>query len=452
MIRAELRATLFLAVPMIVAQLALFGQLVVEAILAGHLDGRVLAAVALGGSIGFVGNILCSGVMLAVPPSVAQLDGALRRGEVAALFRQALLLALAVGLVLGAVSYWGGPALIAGIGTPPDLARDATAYLHASALGLPAVAVFFACRGTSEGLSMPRPTVLISAASLIVLLPLGYTLMYNASGVAAQARGAGLAGCLVSTLEAVIFAAWLRFGRPYRGIGWGHGRLGLDWSAQRGLLRIGLPMAGSLLMESGMFSAAALAIGRFGAVQVASHQIALNVAGVAFMVPLGIAYAMTVRIGRAVGEGDRAGIRRAGVVGFGLVLCSQTLSSALIFSLRWPIARLYTTDPEVVAGAAGLLLLAGVFQFGDGFQVAANGALRGIKDARVPMLLTAIAYAAIGLPLGLYLAVGEGLAARGMWVGLIAGLTTAAILLSWRFVRLSRHLIWRGAPTTVGVT
>ena len=297
---------------MIVAQLALFGQLVVEAILAGHLDGRVLAAVALGGSIGFVGNILCSGVMLAVPPSVAQLDGALRRGEVAALFRQALLLALAVGLVLGAVSYWGGPALIAGIGTPPDLARDATAYLRASALGLPAVAVFFACRGTSEGLSMPRPTVLISAASLIVLLPLGYTLMYNASGVAAQARGAGLAGCLVSTLEAVIFAAWLRFGRPYRGIGWGHGRLGLDWSAQRGLLRIGLPMAGSLLMESGMFSAAALAIGRFGAVQVASHQIALNVAGVAFMVPLGIAYAMTVRIGRAVGEGDRAGIRRAG--------------------------------------------------------------------------------------------------------------------------------------------
>lgn len=449
MIRAELRATTRLAVPMIVAQLALFGQLVIESILAGHLDGRTLAAVALGTSVSFLGNMLCSGLMLAVPPSVAQLDGAGRRHEVAMLFRQAILLALVAGTLLGAGMFLGGPALLAAIGTPPALTADATAYLHRAAFGLPAVALFFACRGTSEGLSRPKPTMLISAASLILLLPLGWFLMYRAEG---GAGGAGLAGSIVTTLEAAAYLVWLRVGRAYRGIGWGQGHGGMrpDWRAQRGLLRIGLPMAFSLLMESALFSFAALAIARFGAVPMASHQIALNVAGVAFMVPLGIAYAMTVRIGRAAGAHDPAGIRRAGLAGFGLVLGTQTFSSLIIFSLREPIARLYTTDPAVVAGASALLLLAGVFQFADGLQVAANGALRGIKDASVPMLLTAVSYWAIGMPVGLFLAVGQGLAAPGMWGGLIAGLSAAAILLTRRFARRARHLISRGTPTTVG--
>jgi len=426
----EFRATFRLALPMIVAQLALFGQLVIEAVLAGHLSGRTLAAVALGASISFLANILCSGFMLAVPPTVAQLDGAGRRGEVAAVFRQGLLLALGAGVPLGLATFWGGPWLVAAIGTPDELTRDVTGFLHRSALGLPAVAMFFACRGTSEGLSLPRPTVVISAASLVLLLPLGYGLMYGAFGLAGQgAAGAGLAGSIVCWLEAAAFLAWLRLGRRYRGIGWGHGSFRPDWPLLWSMLRIGLPMAFSLLMESALFSFAGLAIGRFGEVQVASHQIALNVAGVTFMVPLGIAYAMTVRIGRAVGAGDQPGVRRAGLVGFGLALCAQGLSSAVIFSSRFSIARLYTIDPAVVEGAAALLLLAGVFQFADGLQVAANGALRGLKDARVP--------------------IGRGLAAPGMWGGLIAGLSAAAVMLTWRFASRSRHLIWREAPATV---
>ncbi len=435
---------------MVVAQLALFGQLVIEAVLAGHLDGRTLAAVALGASISFLGNMVCSGLMLAVPPTVAQLDGAGRRNEVAAVFRQGVLLALCVGTLIGCAVFWCGPLLVAALDTPPELTRDVTAYLHRAAFALPAVALFFACRGVSEGLSLPRPTMVISAASLVLLLPLGYGLMYGAFGLPrGGAGGAGLAGSIVCILEAAAFVVWLRIGPRYRGTGPRTGSFRPDWPALRALLRIGLPMAFSLLMESALFSFAALAIGRFGEVQVASHQIALNVAGAAFMVPLGIAYAMTVRIGRAVGRGDLAGIRRAGIAGFTLVMVTQTLSSLLIFSLRWPIARLYTADPPVVAGAATLLLLAGVFQFADGFQVAANGALRGIKDARLPMLLTALAYWGVGMPVGLYLAVGQGLAAPGMWGGLIAGLFAAAVLLTWRFAYRVRHLIWHGTPATV---
>ena len=215
------------------------------------------------------------------------------------------------------------------------------------------------------------------------------------------------------------------------------------------LLRIGLPMAFSLLMESALFSLAGLTIGRFGAVQVASHQIALNVAGIAFMVPLGIAYAMTVRIGRAVGSGDGPGIRRAALTGFGLVLAAESLSSLGIFGFRHEIAAFYTADSGIVAGTGTLLLLAGVFQFADGIQVAANGALRGIKDARVPMLLTALAYWGIGMPVGLALALGAGLGAPGMWGGLVAGLAAAAVMLTWRFVVRAGPLISRPAAVTV---
>ena len=433
---AELRATLALAIPMVTAQLALFGQAVIETMLAGHLDGATLAAVSLGVSISFLATILCSGLMLAVPPTVAQLDGAGRRGEVGGVFRQAVLLALAAGAILGSAVFWGGPWLLAAIGTPPALVHDVGLFLHRAALGLPAQALFFACRGTSEGVSQPRPTMVISAVSLIVLLPLGYALIYGAWGLPrGGAAGAGLAGTLVSWAEAAAYLAWLRIGTGYRGTGLGTaGRLRPDRAVLWGLLRIGLPMAFSLLMESALFSFAALTIGRFGAVQTAGHQIALNVAGIAFMVPLGIAAAITVRIGLAVGGGDPAGVRRAALAGLVLVLGAECLSSLAIFAGRWEIAGLYSRDPAVVASAAALLLMAGLFQFADGIQVAANGALRGIKDARVPMALTALAYWGIGAPVGVFLALAQGMGAQGMWGGLIAGLAAAAAMLSARFV------------------
>ena len=189
--RSELRHTLRLAFPMVVAQLALFGQLVIESVLAGHLDGETLGAVALGGSISFLANIICSGLMLAVPPTVAQLDGAGRRGEVAAVFRQAVLLALAAGAVLGAAVGFGGPVLVAGLGTAPGPRGGGRAVPASQRARLPAVALFFACRGASEGLSMPRPTVTISAVSLLALAPLGYVLMYGALGLPAAGSGRG---------------------------------------------------------------------------------------------------------------------------------------------------------------------------------------------------------------------------------------------------------------------
>ena len=210
-----------------------------------------------------------------------------------------------------------------------------------------------------------------------------------------------------------------------------------------GLLRLGVPMGANVVMEVGLFSFAALAIGRFGEVAAASHQVALNLAALTFMVPLGLASAMTVRVGNAVGRGDPMGVRRAGIAGFLIVLLTQTVSSALMLGLPGVIAGLYTQDAGVIAGASVLLVIAGVFQFSDGLQVAANGALRGLKDTRVPMFTTLFSYWAVGMPLGLYLAFTQDLRAPGMWIGLTAGLTVSAVLLIGRFAMLVRAPIGR---------
>jgi MATE family multidrug resistance protein len=149
--------------------------------------------------------------------------------------------------------------------------------------------------------------------------------------------------------------------------------------------------------------------------------------------------AITVRVGNAVGRGDPAGVRYAGFCGIGLTLVTQLVSAGVMLSVPHFIASLYTHDPRVIGLAAQLLVLAGLFQLSDGIQVVSNGALRGLKDTRVPMAITLFAYWVVGMPTGWWLAVHHGLGARGMWMGLIAGLSVAAVLLFVRFWRSSRH-------------
>jgi MATE family multidrug resistance protein len=184
-----------------------------------------------------------------------------------------------------------------------------------------------------------------------------------------------------------------------------------------------------------MFSFATLMAGRFGAVAVAGHQIALMASAVTFMVPLGLSLAVTVRVGRAVGQGDPAAIRCAGLAGFVVMVACQCVSSSLMFFASSAIAGLFTQVPAVVALGSTLLTLAAVFQFADGTQVVAMGGLRGLQDTRVPMLLAILAYWLLGVPLGGWLAFGRGLGVPGIWMGLMAGLTVAAVLLTARFLR-----------------
>ena len=187
-----------------------------------------------------------------------------------------------------------------------------------------------------------------------------------------------------------------------------------------------------------MFTAVALAIGSLGTAQVAGHQVALNFVAITFMVPLGIAMAVTVRVGHAVGRGDPGAVRFIALVGGGMATAAQVVSASVMLLFPRQVAAIYTDDPAVVAVARDLLFLAAIFQLSDGLQASAAGALRGLKDTRVPMLITVVAYWLVGIPLGWFLGFPLGLGARGLWMGLIAGLTFAAALLAARFVRVSR--------------
>lgn len=428
-----------LALPLVTGQLSAIGMNVIDAMLAGHLDAHTLGAVAVGTSVWSLAIVAAIGVMLALPPSVAQLNGAGRPADIGPLFRQALWLSAALGSLLLVGVHVGGPLLVVAIGVDGALVPDVTRFLHAISFGAPALALFFTLRGLSEGFGLTRPTMYFSLLGLALLGPVGYVLMYGRLGVPALgALGSGIATACVLWIEAFAFLAYIATRRHYRALA-----LFAHFEPPRpeaivGLLRIGVPMGISLFMEASLFVAVALAIGTLGTDVVASHQIAINVASVTFMVPLGIAMATTVRVGHAVGRGDPDGLRDAGLVGLMLTLAAQGVSAMLMLTVPQHIAALYTDDAAVVVLAAQLLILAGLFQFSDGLQVAAAGALRGLKDTRVPMLITTFAYWGVGMPVGWWLAFHAGLGARGMWMGLIAGLSMAAVLLTTRFWRLAR--------------
>lgn len=438
-VRREARATVVLALPLIASQLSSMGMNLIDVLLAGHLGPQVLAPVAVGTSIWMLVMVCLNGMLMALPASVAQLDGANRRDEVWPLFRQALWLAVTLGALLVFVEGVIGPRLIAAIGVAPALLADATRFLHVICFGAPALGIFFACRGFSEGLSMTRPSLLFGLLGPALLAPIGYALMYGKFGLPALGVvGSGLATAIVLWCQALAFLTFVFCSSRYRTLRQSGGNHWPDRRVILGLCRIGGPMSVTLLMEAGIFIATSLVIGRLGETAVATHQIAFSVASLTFMVPLGLSMAITVRVAHAKGRGDPPGIRRAGFVGIGMALGVQMVASGLMLTIPAVIVGFYTRDPHVIASAIVLLRLAGLFQISDGVQVASNGALRGLKDTRMPMFITMFAYWMIGMPIGIYLSIYLGYGAAGMWIGLVAGLTVAAVLLFSRFVRASR--------------
>ena len=434
----ELTETLVLALPLIVSQLSAVGMNAIDAILAGHHGAETLGAVAIGASIWSLALVVAIGVTMAVPPSVAQLNGAGRREAIGPLFRQSLWLAFGLGLLLW-LGIRASIPLVRVIGIDPVLIDDVAGFLRAVSWGAPALAVFFTLRGMSAGIGITRPTMYFSLMALLVLGPIAYVLLYGGYGLPAfGATGIGAATAIVLWLETIGFALYMLLHRDFADLHLVARFERPNWHAIGELLRIGVPMGVTVLMEAGLFIATTLTIGTLGADTVASHQVALNVASLFFMIPLGIAMATTVRVGHAVGRDDPVGVRNAGCAGIGLTFATQTVSGAIMLLLPATIAAMYSNDATVIALAAQLMVLAALFQFPDGIQVAANGALRGLKDTRIPMFITTFAYWGVGMPVGWWLAFPHGMGARGMWVGLIAGLGVAAVLLSWRFWKLTR--------------
>lgn len=438
-VRTELRALLALATPIIIAQLAYTAIGFVDTVMSGRFSAQALAAVALGNSIWVPVFLLMTGILLATTPKVAQRFGAGQRAEIGPLVRQALWLALVVGSLAGA-ALWNAEFVLHLMNVDPALIEPAMGYLRGVAFGFPCVALFHVLRCYSDGLGRTRPSMVIGLLGLLVNIPLNYVLIYGKLGLPALgAVGCGWATAMGMAFMLLSMVWWVRRAPIYKDTTPLQRFEPPRWPPIKRLLGIGLPIGISVFAESSIFSVIALLIGGLGATVVAGHQIALNFASLVFMIPYSIGMAATVRIGQALGRGEPREARFAAGVSIVTALAYACVSASGMLLMREQIAQIYTPAPEVIALAASLIVYAALFQFSDAIQVTAAGALRGYQDTRATMIMTLFAYWGIGLPVGYVLGLTDLLGAAsgpaGLWEGLIAGLTCAALMLMLRLKR-----------------
>jgi len=353
------------------------------------------------------------------------------------LIKQALLVSSVLG-VLGLYAVRLLAELMVWIGIDAGIVPVATEYLFAVSWGIPAICAYLALRFVSEGIGYTRPMMFIQLIGLIINAVLNYIFMFGKLGVPAMgAVGAGWATAAVMWINLFMLVFYILTHHRYAVI-WQSVKCKMDWSRTREMLRLGLPIALTLVSEVGMFSAVALLMGSLGVIEVAAHQVAINFAGMMFMIPLGISAATTIRVGHALGEQNAREARFRGMAGISLAAMCMfgTASTMLLFPEL--IVSIYTADAAVANMAVSLLFMAAIFQLSDGIQVSAAGALRGMKDTLYPMLASVVVYWFFGLPVSYYLGIRQEFGPQGLWMGLVASLTFAAVWLVWRFQRISR--------------
>ena len=434
---SEVRTTGLLALPLVLGHVSAGLIAFVDNVIAGHHGTDTLAAVTIGTSLLWLPMLVPIGTLISLTASVSQLHGAGEHARIGPLFRQALWLSACLSVVMFAFLSLA-PTLLPAMGIAPDIIPGATGFLHAVRWGVPALTFYFCMRYLTEGMHWTLPTMILGFGGLLILGPLGWALANGRGGFPELgATGLGIASAVTMWAQALAFALYLLFTRRFADLALFRTFEAPRWRDIADLLRTGLPIGITVLMEGGLFIVTALLIGRIGSTEAAAHQIAINVAQLCFMLPMGVGEATTVRVGHAVGRGDPLGVRRAVWAGVAIVLVTQLFSALVLFVGHNAVVGLYTNDLAVASLAATLLLFAAAFQFPDGIQVLSAGALRGLKDTRVPMFIAIASYWGIGMPMGAGLGLWLGWGPQGMWIGLIAGLTTAAVLLGLR-------LRWQG--------
>jgi len=440
---AEIRRTMQLATPVIIGQLAVFSMNFVDTVMSGRLPDRevALAALGIGGAVWSAMLMFVLGTLMVVQPSVAQLDGAGMKSEAASQTRQALWIALVLGVPFGLVCYFSEP-LLTWFGIDPVIVPRAAGYLRAVSWGAPGLCLVFLLRFFSEGTGHTRPTMFYGVAGALLNIPLNYVLMFGKLGFPALGTvGCGYATSIVIWLQFLLLVLYIGTHRHYRPYALMSRLEKPDWPEIWSLLKVGVPIAVTIFVEGSLFVGAALLIGRLGPVPAAAHLIAINFSALMFMIPVGLSSAISIRIGNAIGRKDLEAARYAGLIGILIVLGFQTVSATAMLLFPELIVGIYTDEAVVAPMAVSLLLYAAIFQYPDGLQIVAAGALRGYKDTRMPMLYMVISFWIVGMTLGYNLTFGQGMGPAGMWIGMIAGLTVAAGLMLRRFNHTSKKFI-----------
>ena len=425
--REDLRATVRLALPVVVIQVGMMAMGVVDTIMVGHVSAQALAAVALGNLYFFGLAIFAMGTLMVLDPVVAQAVGARDEPAAARGIQRGVLLAVLLTLPAALLLLAAGGFMTLAR-QPAEVVPLAAGYAVRLAPGVLPFFVFVVFRQSLQAMRVTAPIVVAIVVANLANAGLNWMLIFGRLGAPAMGvLGSAWATTASRWLLAILLVLLVRrrltpYLWPIRPEIWQPAPL---WR----MLRLGVPIGCQVVLEFGAFALVALMMGWLGTREMAGHQVAINLASLTFMVPLGTADAASVLVGQAVGRGDPAGARGAS---YSALLCGvgfMSLAAIVFLTLPGPLARLYTDEASVIGVAAALIPLAGVFQVFDGLQAVAGGILRGLGETRVAMLVNLLGYWGLGLPVSYALGFRAGLGPAGLWWGLVIGLAVVATVL-----------------------
>jgi len=430
-LRPEIRGLLKLGLPIVLTQFIQVSNTTVAVLMMGRVGALELAALGLGGSFMIFVFLVCLGIMMSLSPTIAQHFGAGRDQQIKESFQQGLWLALLTGvgafLLLRQMDH-----LMLWIGIDANVVPLVQRYLALAAWSMPATCLYMALRFLCEATGHSKPMLIINIATLPVVVAGNWALIFGHLGMPAMGvEGAAANLILVMSLNALGMLLYVVMSRRYRARELWHSfsRPGAGLIA---LLKLGIPIAGTLILDTSFFTAIALMMGKIGHVWLAAHQVAINYATVAFMIPVSLSSATMARVGQAIGQNNPWLARARGVLGISCALLLVVPSILIIFIFPEWVAGLYTDDAEVVMAAVPLLFAAAFLQIFDATYITAQGALRGLKDVNGPLMIS-FSFWAVGLPAAWGLGWGLNWGAPGLWWGMIAGVAATAVLLIWRF-------------------
>ena len=440
---AELRATFFLAWPLVVAQVAQNALFTTDVIMMGWLGPQYLAASTLATSFFTPFLLLGGGIVSAVAPLAAQAIGGRKIKNVRRTVRQGFWASIVIAIVLLPL-IWQIEHILLATGQEVHLARMAAEYMHIAVFVLFPGLGLFAIRSFLSALSATRVILYVTLAGVAINALINYALIFGNFGFPRlELRGAAIATVVTNLAMFGLLLAYALTHRRYK-------RFYIlvrfwkpDWLRFREIFRIGTPIGLTLMAEVGMFAVAAIFMGWHGTDALAAHAVALQCASFAFMVPLGLAQASTVRVGLAFGAGSNRAIGEAGWVSLAIGVGFMAITCILFLTMPQVFTRLFL-DPRDPANAAALamattfLAIAGLFQIVDGAQVVAVNVLRGLNDTKVPMFIALFGYWGVGMPVAWFLGSPDRLAGIGIWIGLATGLAFCAVILTARFALRDR--------------
>lgn len=439
--KTEVKSVLALMLPILVTQFAQAGYGLIDTIMAGHISATDLATISVAVSIWFPVMVLSSGIMLATSPLIAEAIGKNHQDEICLISHQSLWIALFLGILAGVFLFFM-PQFFYLFNIPENLHQKAGLFLQTIAFGLPAVTLTTVLRGYTESLGFPKVITLISLISLVGLIPFNYIFMYGALGVSAMgSAGAGVANAIVQWLVLLSLLIYLQKSQHFQ-----HVRLFQkieypDWRWFKRIVALGLPIGLAIFFEVSIFSSASLVISPLGDHVIAANQIAMSITGHLFMIPLSLAIALTIRVGQYYGAKDWQNLIQVQKVGFAIATAFAIGTMFILWFARPYIVQAYTHDITVQQIAVSLVAFAVMYQLMDAWQVTASGCLRGLQQTKAPMMMTFIAYWLIAFPIGLYLTRYTAFAEKGVWVGLIVGLSVGCALLIWQLKKHNQALM-----------